>query len=90
MDGMFSDCFSFTRLDLSNFDTSNVTNMSFMFSNCSSLEQIYVSDLWNVSNVTNGNGMFSYCTRLPNYNYYYIGLEKANYNDGYLTYKPHS
>ena len=81
---------SLTTLDLSSFNTSNVTNMQYMFSDSSSLETIYVSDLWDTSNVTNGNGMFSYCTSLPNYDYNFSGLEKANYNGGYLTYKPHS
>ena len=90
MNDMFSGCSSLTRLDLSNFDTSNVTNMTFMFHNCSSLEQIYVSDLWNVSNVTNSFAMFANCTRLPGYNSSSFDLEKANYNGGYLTYKPHS
>ena len=90
MNYMFSGCSSLTRLDLSNFDTSNVTDMTFMFYNCSSLEQIYVSDLWNVSNVTNAFAMFANCTSLPNYNSSSYGLEKANYNGGYLTYKPHS
>ena len=79
-----------TTLDLSGWDTSKVTNMRFMFSSSSSLETIYVSDLWDTSNVTIGDGLFSYCTSLPNYNYNSSGIEKANYNDGYLTYKPQS
>ena len=88
MENMFLNT-SLTTLDLSSFNTSNVTNMRYMFSDSSSLETIYVSDLWDTSNVTNGNGMFSYCTSLPNYDYNFSGLEKANYNGGYLTYKPH-
>ena len=79
-----------TTLDLSGWDTSKVTNMCFMFSSSSSLETIYVSDLWDTSNVTIGDDLFYYCTSLPNYNYNSIGIEKANYNGGYLTYKPHS
>ena len=34
---MFYNCYKLTSLDLSNFDTSNVTNMSSMFGSCSSL-----------------------------------------------------
>ncbi len=35
---MFQNCISLTNLDLSSFDTSNVTNMSGMFYNCTNLE----------------------------------------------------
>lgn len=42
--GMFQNCTSLKSLDLSNFDTSNVVSMWYMFSGCSSLEKIYVSD----------------------------------------------
>ena len=31
---MFYDCSSLTNIDLSNFNTNNVTNMSYMFSAC--------------------------------------------------------
>ena len=37
---MFGECYELEYLDLSNFDTSNVTNMSFMFSNCNKLKEI--------------------------------------------------
>ena len=37
MSGMFSSCSSLTSLDLSNFNTLNVINMSDMFPDCSSL-----------------------------------------------------
>lgn len=37
MSYMFRDCSSLTNLNLSNFETSNVTNMSYMFSGCSKL-----------------------------------------------------
>ena len=80
-----------TTLDLSGFNTSNVTDMMGMFYGSSSLETIYVSDLWDTSKVINNNNyMFSDCTSLPNYNPSSVGLGMANYNGGYLTYKPHS
>ena len=79
-----------TTLDLSSFDTSKVTDMWCMFIGSSFLETIYVSDLWDISNVTRDSSyMFNSCIKLPNYNPNSIGLEKANYNGGYLTYKPH-
>ena len=37
---MFANCLLLTSLDLSNFDTSQVTNMNAMFYNCISLEYI--------------------------------------------------
>ena len=50
--------------DTSEWNTSNVTNMEHMFSNCSLLE--YLPDLskWNTTNVTNMEGMFSNCSSL--------------------------
>ena len=41
---MFSGCNSLTRLDLSNFDTSKVTDMTFMFYGCDNLPNIICSD----------------------------------------------
>ena len=46
--------------DISNWNTSNVTDMSFMFYDCESFKQD-ISD-WDVSNVTNMNYMFYKCT----------------------------
>ena len=36
---MFSECKSLTNINLSNFNTQNVTNMSHMFSHCYSLNK---------------------------------------------------
>ena len=36
----FAGCSSLEYLDLSNFDTSNVTTMEFMFNGCSNLKEI--------------------------------------------------
>ena len=40
MGGMFYNCILLTSLNLSNFDTQKVRNMSYMFSNCVNLEYI--------------------------------------------------
>ena len=40
MEYMFEKCISLKSLDISNFDTSSVTNMRHLFSNCSSLTSI--------------------------------------------------
>ena len=44
MSYMFSGCSSLTSLNLSNFNTNNVNNMSFMFSKCSSLTSLNTKD----------------------------------------------
>ena len=43
-----------TGLDLSNFDTSDVTNMNFMFSWCENVEYLNL-DNWDLSNISNYN-----------------------------------
>lgn len=89
MHDMFSDC-KLTSLDLSSFDTSNVTSMGYMFSGCSSLTSIYVSDRWNTGKVTFSYDMFEDCSKLPNYSSSSNDMTHANYGpDGYLTYKAH-
>ncbi len=45
-------------ISFANFNTSNVTNMSYMFLSCASLTSLNVSS-FNTSNVTNMEGMFS-------------------------------
>ena len=50
-------------LDVSNFDTSKVTNMSNMFAVCSALNSLDVSN-FDTSSVTNMGGMFKYCFAL--------------------------
>jgi surface protein len=52
MHGMFSGCSSLTSLDLSNFNTSNVKDLSYMFYNCSSLTSLNLSN-FNTNNVVN-------------------------------------
>ena len=54
---MFTDCSSLTTIDLSNFDTSSVTDMKSMFHGCSKLISINLSN-FNTSKVTSMNDMF--------------------------------
>ena len=61
MECMFSGCSSLKQLNLSNFNTNNVTDMVGMFSGCSSLEELNLSN-FNTKNVTNMECMFSWCT----------------------------
>ena len=60
MNSMFSDCQVLTSIDVSGWDTSNVTNMNSMFSDCKALTSVDVSG-WNTSNVTDMNSMFYNC-----------------------------
>ena len=55
---MFCYCSSLTYLDLSNFNTNNVKDMSYMFCDCSSLTSLNLSN-FNTNNVTNMSYMFS-------------------------------
>ena len=60
----FGDCKNLTTLTFpSTFDTGNVTNMSWMFNECSSLSSLDLST-FNTSSVTNMNGMFADCSSL--------------------------
>ena len=61
--GMFDGCSSLTRLDLSSFNTSNVTDMRYIFSECSSLTSLDLSS-FNTSNVTDMSWMFDGCSFL--------------------------
>ena len=54
---MFEDMRSLTTLDLSNFDTSNVTDMVYMFNNVLSLTTLNLSN-FDTSNVTDMSSMF--------------------------------
>ena len=56
-------CFKGGSIDLSNFNTSNVTDMHYMFSDCSSLTSLDLSS-FNTSNVTNMTSLFRRCSSL--------------------------
>ena len=60
---MFNDSRGLISLDLSSFDTSQVTNMSYLFGNCKSLTTLNLSS-FNTNKVTNMGGMFSACFAL--------------------------
>ena len=69
---MFSGCSSLISIDLSNFNSINVIDMSCFFSGCSSLTNIDFSN-FNTNKVTNMRGMFSGCSSL-------ISIDLSNFN----------
>ena len=85
-----------TKLDLSSFDTSSVTNMTNMFNGNPSLRTIYASDKFVTDQVTSSNNMFNGCTSLVggygtlynsnNVDKTYARIDSSN-NKGYFTQK---
>lgn len=63
MDYMFYGCSSLSSLDLSSFDTPNVTSVSYMFSGCSRLSSLDLSN-FDTSYVIDMDNMFSGCRSL--------------------------
>jgi surface protein len=64
MSWMFGNCTSLTTLNLSNFNTANVTNMSYMFSSCTNLTTIFVNSSWIIDPNTTSTKMFYNSTAL--------------------------
>jgi surface protein len=60
---MFQNCAALTALDLSNFDTANVTAMEYMFYGCAALQMLDLSN-FNTANVTTMYMMFFGCAAL--------------------------
>ena len=60
---MFSGCYALTSLDVSNFNTQNVEDMSIMFESCSALSSLDLSK-FNTANVKNMEDMFKECQKL--------------------------
>ena len=86
---MFGYCSGLTSLDVSNFNTENVTDMSYMFDGCFNLKTIYASDKF-VATDDNGDNMFSYCLALKGaiaYDENKTDSRYANTTDGYFTLK---
>ena len=77
MNHMFNSYSSLTSLDVSNWDTSNVTDMSYMFSQCQSLTSLDVSN-FDTSNVTNMSYMFYLCYSLTS-------LDLSNWDTSNVT-----
>ena len=66
MSSMFSNS-KFMSLDLSNFDTGNVADMSHMFDTCSNLASLNLVS-FDTSKATDMTAMFQHCTALATIN----------------------
>jgi surface protein len=67
MGSMFSRCKTLETINISNFNTINVTDMNSMFNECNKLTSIDLSS-FNTSNVTNMGWMFYNCKALETIN----------------------
>ena len=82
MSGMFYSCFLLENIDVSHFNTSNVTIMGGlpgegMFSGCRNLKSLDVSN-FNTENVTDMTALFSGCSSL-------MSLDLSNFNTSNVT-----
>ena len=87
---LFSDCTSLIEIDLTNFNTSNVIDMSNMFFNCRSMEEIDVSS-FDTTKVNNMSEMFANLLKI---NTIYVGSKwtmanVTNSNDMFLNSRVH-
>lgn len=75
-DGWTQEDKTVTTIDTSNWDTSNMTSMRYMFSGCNKLSSLNVS--FNTSNVTNMGSMFSGCGYIDTSTHTISGLKSIN------------
>lgn len=66
-----------TELDVSGFDTSNVTNMTYMFNGCSGLTAIYASGKFVTDKVEDSVNMFYGCASL-------VGDADTKYDENHM------
>lgn len=76
---MFSSCCNVKTLDLSGFNTTNVTTFSGMFNGCENLESINLSSFTISDKTTSLSNMFIYCRHLKNI------IRNKNWNTSNVT-----
>ena len=92
---LFCGCKNIIYIDLSFFDSSNITDTSFMFANCYNLEKINFSS-FDTKNVIDMSYMFINCSKLTNLNLSFFNTKNVrkmnsmfygcvNLNDLYLS-----
>ena len=79
MRAMFGKCKNLEKLDLRNFNTSNVKDMSYMFDECFKLKGILINqNTFITKNVTNMGHMFNKCYNLEDINLSNFETQNAN------------
>ena len=96
MSNMFKYC-GIKSLDISNFNTQKVTNMSGMFSGCNNLGVIYTGYQWKTNAVQQSDQMFAGCRKLygakgtcysqKHTDIKYAHIDEGEKNPGYFTQK---
>ena len=76
-ENMFNDLNNIIEIDLSNFDTSKVTNMNSMFKGCTNLKKIVFGNI-DTSSVVNMNSLFEKCQSLES-------IDLSNFNTSLVT-----
>lgn len=74
MDSMFENCCKLSHLDLTCFNTCNVTKMRKLFYNCENLREILVTEKWKLDYMEDTDEykkMFYHCDSLPDKSHYY-------------------
>ena len=87
---MFIGCSALTSLDVSNFNTANVTSMQYTFYRCSALTTIFCNDDWKSDVVKKSSNMFTNCKKLKgavSYDQTKLDVTMANPTTGYFTKK---
>ena len=64
LEGIFHNCSDLISLDLTNFDTTNITSMELMFNECHKLKEIKGINKFNTSKVSNMGAMFQKCNEI--------------------------
>ena len=84
---MFDNCYELSSLDLSKFNTENVTNMKYMFDNCWELSSLDLSN-FNTAKVEDMSYMFSDCRKLSSLdlsNFYTAKVGDMSYMFSYCS-----
>ena len=76
MSYMFRECFCLKEIDLSRFNSSNITDISNIFFGCSRLNKINFS-LFNTNNIINMSKMFYGCSKIEELNLTFMNTNKV-------------
>ena len=84
MSEFFSGCTSLQYIDISNFDTSNVTDMDNMFQDCVNLIEVKNFENMNISKVESMNYTFCNCPKLKYFNFKKLDFSNVRYLEGLI------